>query len=135
MSMRDLKILVVHDMESMREFISDILVTAGCGEVNTKSNGKTALHELEHAAEMKTPYHFVVSDIKMPFMDGFELFRKIKKDDRLAETQFVFASADSDPGNVKNALIMGAGDFWVIPFNVETVKNRLTAASLKNTSR
>ena len=66
------KILVVDDEDMIRDLCYHILSAEGY-QVATVSNGAAALEELE-----RTPVDLLITDIKMPGMDGLELFERVK---------------------------------------------------------
>ncbi len=68
-------ILVVDDEENAREGLSKILSKEGY-RVETAANGKEAIDTLK-----RQRYELVITDMRMPLMDGFEVLREIKKMD------------------------------------------------------
>lgn len=75
MSGENLRILIVDDEQSYCEVLKMILNSNGYA-VETCNNGEQALALLE-----RKPFDIVVSDLKMPVMDGYELLKEIKKRD------------------------------------------------------
>eukprot|EP01156_Anaeramoeba_ignava_P009913 Anaeramoba_ignava/a478447_17.p4 GENE.a478447_17~~a478447_17.p4 ORF type:complete len:122 (+),score=7.63 a478447_17:1950-2315(+) len=65
-------ILVVDDEENIREIISEFLQTLGYNVVEA-SNGEEAI-----IACSKTKFHLIISDIRMPKMNGLKLLKAIK---------------------------------------------------------
>ncbi len=75
------------------------------------ANGAEALEK----ARSERP-DMIITDILMPIMDGFTLFREWKRDDRLKDVPFVFFTATyTDPTDEKFALGLGAERFIVKP--------------------
>ena len=72
-SLKGLKILVVDDMIDLLEPFSALLRLEGA-EVDMATSGQQALDMLE-----KAPYDLLISDLGMPYMDGYELIRKVRK--------------------------------------------------------
>lgn len=63
---------------------------------------------------------FLLSDIKMPVMDGFSLLAKIKKD--FPQIDVFMGSAFGDPVSIEKAKKLGAKDFFVKPVDLEVVE-------------
>ena len=66
-----LKVLVVDDEEGIRDILQDLLEENGC-KVDTASNGQEALRQLEAKS-----YDGLVTDLKMPKMNGIDLIKTI----------------------------------------------------------
>src|SRR4029453_4760503 len=67
------RVLVVDDEKMIREILADFLSLEGFW-VRTAEDGAAALAELE-----RHPYDLVISDLKMPRMDGIELLEQINR--------------------------------------------------------
>jgi two-component system response regulator GlrR len=77
------KIIVVDDEDMIRELCYHILSAEGY-QVATVSNGSTALEELA-----RMPADLMITDIKMPGMDGLELFERVKEQNQDLVTIFI----------------------------------------------
>ena len=66
------RILVVDDEKMIRDLCAHILADEGYG-VTVMPNGEAALAELS-----RTPTDLLITDIRMPGMDGLELFERVK---------------------------------------------------------
>jgi CheY-like chemotaxis protein len=105
-----MKILSVDDKAENLYMLEALLKGYG-HEVDSASNGLQALQLAERGT-----YDLIVSDILMPRMDGFQLCRELKKDDRLRQIPFVFYTATyTDPRDAAFALSLGADKFLVKP--------------------
>lgn len=82
-----MRVLIVDDSPPRRHLLTLILRSAG-HEILTAPNGVVALGMLE--TELVDA---IVSDVKMPRMDGFELCRAIRRDARLQPVPFIFYSS------------------------------------------
>jgi two-component system, sensor histidine kinase SagS len=71
------RVLVADDEENIRETISAILAQKGC-DVTTCSNGGKTIEQLERAKAGGGGFDLVISDIKMPDRNGYEVFRSAK---------------------------------------------------------
>ncbi|MFQ5699027.1 MAG: response regulator [Myxococcota bacterium] len=66
-------VLVVDDDRGVRDSVAELLRVEGC-EVETAANGRTALARVE-----ASPFDLVLSDVVMPEMDGYELYRSVQQ--------------------------------------------------------
>jgi two-component system, NtrC family, response regulator PilR len=107
-------ILIVDDEQSYRQLLS--LVFEGDGHtIRTAANGLEALSLLQ--AE---PADVVISDVKMPDMDGIEMLRSIRE--TLPDLGIVFMTAFASVEAAREAFKLGADDFIQKPFDVEELK-------------
>ncbi len=86
-------------------------------EVLTADSGTEALSKLKN-----TKPDLILSDVRMPDMNGFELYDKIKKNPNLNNIPFVFMSSLDDYDAKKVAKTLGAADYIEKPFDVEQVR-------------
>lgn len=84
---RAMRILVVDDSSPHRRMLTALFGRAG-HEVLTAGDGMLALEILE-----REPIDAIVSDVKMPKMDGFQLCRAIRQDSRWKRLPFIFYSS------------------------------------------
>jgi DNA-binding response OmpR family regulator len=80
------RILLVDDEPDINAALSVVLKRGGYG-VDTFENPFDALEKLKPGF-----YDLIILDVKMPKMDGFELYREIKKIDKKAKICFLTAS-------------------------------------------
>lgn len=110
-------ILIVDDNSPNLDLLRSVLEESG-HEVVSGRNGKEA-HELA----LKRPPDLIISDILMPVMDGYELCRKWKTDERLRSIPFVFYTATyTDPKDEEYGLSLGADRFVVKPLKIEALE-------------
>ncbi len=121
------RILVVDDEESMREFLTIMLHREGY-EVDAASDGTQAVTSLKEKS-----YDLVISDIKMPRLNGFQLLSHIKE--RFPETVVMMITAFSSTEEAVEAMKQGAYDYITKPFKNEEirliVKNALERKALR----
>ncbi|PYN91791.1 MAG: hybrid sensor histidine kinase/response regulator, partial [Candidatus Rokuibacteriota bacterium] len=82
-----MRILVVDDSSPHRRMLTAIFGQAG-HQVLTAPDGEAALALLERES-----VNAVVSDVRMPKLDGFQLCRAIRRDARWARLPFIFYSS------------------------------------------
>jgi len=99
------KILVVDDEQSMTQFLSIVLRKEGY-QVVTVNNGKDALEKVRGET-----FDVVITDIKMPGMDGIQLLTGIKKHD--ATLPVVIMTAYASQQSAIDAVNMGAFQYLI----------------------
>lgn len=123
--MKDIKILIVDDVASVRNVTKSILMVDEYTDIALASDGANALVQLEN----KT-FDLIICDWEMPNMDGLELLVEIKKDDRLKNIPFLMLTSNTDKVKVNVALNAGATDYVIKPIQpsalLEKIKSCLT---------
>ncbi len=117
------KILIVDDEEIIVRLLSMSLRSDGY-DVVTATNGDEALKVLEKEAP-----DIVVTDIKMPVMDGLELLKQIKLDD--VDKEVIIVTGHGDIDSTITALQYGASDFINKPVRDEALAIALDRAKAK----
>jgi DNA-binding NtrC family response regulator len=102
-------ILIVDDEPKMRTLLSMMLERKGY-QINQATDGKDAFKKLSSST-----YDLVISDIKMPEMDGKELIAKMKQHDMLTPVVFITAFATVD--SAVEMMRQGAVDYVTKPFD------------------
>jgi CheY-like chemotaxis protein len=84
------RVLIVDDEEDLRDLLEHILKSFGF-DVKTASNGKMALDLFQ-----EFQFDLVVSDIKMPHMDGLTFLEKLRKLEGIIQPKFFFITGGMD---------------------------------------
>ncbi|HEY1336065.1 MAG TPA: response regulator [Bryobacteraceae bacterium] len=71
------------------------------------------------------PVQAIVTDLNMPRMDGFELIRRVRADERHAGTPIIVVSADTDPETPERIAQLGVNAFFPKPFSPAQVRRKL----------
>jgi two-component system, sensor histidine kinase and response regulator len=103
-------ILIVEDSNIQREILIAQLQQIGFEKIMGSINGEEALDYLE-----SNPVDLILSDLKMPVMNGLELLRKVKENSKLKDIPFLVLTVDKDPGKNQEAISLGALDYIVKP--------------------
>ena len=101
-------ILIVDDEAMMRNLLQKILVREGY-KTMTASHGREALEVMTN-----NNIDIVISDLKMPEMDGFALLKELKQSH--PDVGVIIMTAYGDTYTVKDALLLGADEYITKPF-------------------
>jgi two-component system response regulator PilR (NtrC family) len=114
------KILIVEDEKSMREVLRILLEGEG-HEVAAASDGLEGIACIE-----KDIFDLVITDMKMPKADGFEVLKRIKEIS--PDTIVVMITAFGNIESAIKAMKLGAYDYINKPFNIEDIRLRVGKA-------
>ncbi len=109
-----LDVLVVDDEPKICQLLQQILTARGCS-VRVAHDGLDALTQFE-----QQPAEVVITDLKMPRLNGLELLRELKRRDSLLNIVVITAYPSVD-GAVE-AMKCGACDFITKPFNIAQIQ-------------
>ena len=119
-----IKILIVDDEENIRHLLR--LAFEDSFEVVEANDGMDAFEKAVHHKP-----HIILSDIMMPRLDGYGLYRKIKSRPETASIPFVFVSAKKDVDERVVGLEMGADDYITKPFSIKELKAKVRSITKK----
>ncbi len=120
MSTPDLKFLIVDDFSTMRRIVRGLLKEIGYANAEEAEDGAVALNMLKAAK-----FDFVVSDINMPNMNGFDLLAAIKKDESLKHLPVLMVTAEARKEDIVRAAQDGAAGYIVKPFTKATLEEKV----------
>ena len=118
-----LKLLLIDDEEGIRKLLSISLRNEGY-DVITADNGQSGIELFEQEAPS-----IVLTDIKMPGMDGIDVLRRIKKINPDAEVIIITGYGDME--NAVKSIQLEASDFIAKPINAEALSKALRRAEAK----
>ncbi len=116
----DMKFLVVDDFSTMRRIVRGLLKEIGYNNADEAEDGSVALNMLKNQK-----YDFVVSDINMPVMNGFELLSAVKSDDNLKHLPVLMVTAEARKEDIVRAAKDGAAGYIVKPFTKATLEEKV----------
>ena len=104
---RPYRVLLAEDSPFFRQMIANYLAAAGY-EVETASDGEEAWEKLQ-----KEPFDVLVTDIEMPRMNGLELTKKIRSDERLANLPIMALTSLAGDEDRRRGLEAGVDEYQV----------------------
>ncbi len=116
----DMKFLIVDDFSTMRRIVRGLLKEIGYNNAEEAEDGAAALNMLRNAK-----FDFVVSDINMPNMNGFDLLAAVKKDDALKHLPVLMVTAEARKEDIVRAAQEGAAGYIVKPFTKATLEEKV----------
>jgi two-component system, chemotaxis family, chemotaxis protein CheY len=116
----EMKFLVVDDFSTMRRIIKGLLKEIGYIHMDEAEDGAIALKMLQEKS-----YDFVVSDINMPNMTGFDLLKAIKEDAALKSLPVLMVTAEARKEDILLAAQIGAAGYIVKPFTKATLEDKV----------
>ncbi len=120
MSTAEMKFLVVDDFATMRRIVRNLLKEIGYGNADEAEDGVAAMQKLKAGG-----FDFVVSDINMPNMNGFELLKSIRAEPGLKELPVLMVTAEAKKEDIMTAAQAGASGYIVKPFTKATLEEKL----------
>ena len=123
-----MNILIIDDEPNIRATLSDLLEMNGY-KVTCASNGAEGLAYARNAA-----LGCIITDIRMPVMDGYAFIEACRRDPRLQRVPIIVASGNDMRTDVRRAMDAGADDYISKPFTevevVRSVKARMEKKDL-----
>lgn len=108
------RVLIVEDQDRLREQLGQFYEQEGYN-VSTATCGEDAIEKLS-----QEKFAIVVSDIKMPGIDGFQLARHIRE--KCPETDIILTTAFGNIKQAVEAMKIGASDYIMKPFQPEAIR-------------
>ena len=122
-TLSELKILLVDDQKAIRDLARLALQEAGASSIVEAKNGEEALELLRSEA-----VDLVISDWNMQPLDGLELLKAVRADDKIKATPFIMMTGTFEDEDVKAVESAGANSYVKKPFDATTVKETIERA-------
>jgi len=115
-----MKILIVDDFSTMRRIIKNLLRDLGFTNTQEADDGLTALPMLQNGS-----FDFLVTDWNMPGMQGIDLLKEVRSDDKLKTMPVLMVTAEQKREQIVEAAQAGVNGYIVKPFTAATLKEKL----------
>ena len=116
----ELRFLVVDDFSTMRRIVRNLLKESGYEETEEAEDGAVALQKLRAGK-----FDFLITDINMPNLSGFQLLAEMKKDENLKHIPVLMVTAEARKEDIVMAAQQGAAGYIVKPFTKATLEEKL----------
>ena len=121
------KVLLVEDDLQMQSLIVDYLKDYGF-IVTAFDNPKDVLEDFK----LKSDYSIIILDLMLPFMDGFDLFNKLKE---IKNIPIIISTARGDIGNKIHGFELGADDYLAKPYEPRELVLRIESILKRNSTK
>lgn len=117
---KTIRILVVDDFPTMRRIVKNLLKDLGFDNVDEAEDGAMGLEKLRGGQ-----FDFVLSDWNMPNMDGLDMLKAIRADEKLKDLPVLMVTAEAKKENIIAAAKAGANGYVVKPFTAATLEEKI----------
>jgi two-component system chemotaxis response regulator CheY len=117
---KNMKILIVDDFSTMRRIIKNLLRDLGFTNTTEADDGLTALPMLQSGN-----FDFLVTDWNMPGMNGIDLLRAVRADERLKNLPVLMVTAEAKRDQIIEAAQAGVNGYVVKPFTAQGLKDKI----------
>jgi len=118
-----LKLLVVDDSSTMRRIIKNTLARLGYKDILEGEDGVQGWAQMDSNPDIE----MLITDWNMPEMNGLELVKKVRADERFKDTPIIMVTTEGGKAEVITALKAGVNNYIVKPFTPQVLKEKLGA--------
>lgn len=112
-------VLVIDDSPLDRRVLVEAFQRAGVKAVSLGEPTKAVEFALEHKPS------FVVLDLVMPGMDGFEVCSALKQQEETKDIPVIFVSGNDDPNNISESIHLGVVDYMPKPVSLDILVSQV----------
>lgn len=123
------RFLIVDDFSTMRRILRNLLVEMGFRQVDEANDGHAALALLQQGG-----YEFVISDVQMPKMGGFELLKQIRADAALKDLPVLLITSEASKDDVLKAIRLGANGTILKPLTKSSLEEKVRNILLRSSA-
>lgn len=118
---KSMKILIVDDFSTMRRIIKNLLRDLGFTNTQEADDGTTALPMLKEGG-----FDFLITDWNMPGMQGLDLLKAVRADEKLHGLPVLMITAESKRDQIVEAAQAGVNGYVVKPFTAGTLQEKIS---------
>ena len=126
-SLRGLHVLVVDDNKTNTTILAGVLASWGMS-VETVESAKEALAALDHPRPVGRSFALIITDLRMPDMDGFQLFEEARRKPDVCNTPFLLLGSGGQLGERQRCEEMGISGYLTKPVQPSELFNAILGA-------
>src|SRR5580658_5592446 len=114
-----IRVLLVEDEPDVR-YVAEAILSSFGYTVTAVANGAEALEAMGEAQP-----DLILSDIRMPVFDGFQLLQRIRADPVWNQTPFIILSAKAESADLRMGMSLGADDYVTKPYKPHDIRKTI----------
>jgi len=122
------KILIVDDSHFSRNILKGGLKDLNFWKIMEADSAKTAKNLLMEDEQVQQPVHLMICDVHMPEVTGIDLLRWVRNQDRIKNMPVIILTTAQEKKAILEAGKLGVSHYMIKPFDLNTLRNRLTSA-------
>lgn len=122
---KDIRILVIDDMPSIRDLVKNQLKSMGYNTILEAQDGEEGLAVLNKQLSNGEAIQLVISDWNMPKLKGLELLKKVRATNEFKDLPFVLLTSEAEREQVTEAVLSGVSQYVVKPFSAKIFEDKL----------
>ncbi len=119
---KNMPILIVDDYKTMLKIERNLLNQLGFTSIDEATDGEMAWTMMQ-----EKQYKLILSDWNMEPLSGLEFLKRVRASDKFKTMPFIMVTAETKAENVIIAKQAGVNNYIVKPFNLETLKTKMSA--------
>lgn len=131
----DTKILIVDDSQFARKTLKESLRALKYWKIVEATDAKNAQEILMEDEQVRDPVHLMISDLHMPELSGIELLRWVRAQERLNALPVIILTTVQEKDGILEAGKLGVSHYMIKPFDIATLKDRMSSAWDKHGQR
>ncbi len=121
----DTKVLIIDDMQAIRELVKKHLRGFGFQNITEAVDGEEGLFLLTQHQLKGQPFQLVISDWNMPKIEGVDLLKLVRAKPEFLNLPFLLLTSESERDQVTEAVLAGVSQYVVKPFSAKTLEDKL----------
>ena len=119
------RILIVDDMQSLRELLKAYLRRIGFRLITEAVDGRDAYQLMISAKAAGSPFELVISDWNMPELNGLQLLKLVRSIAEWKNLPFILLTTENEKDKVLEAVLAHVSNYMVKPVEEEMLKEKL----------